>query len=158
MRETELIQKFKTWIHSYFQESELVFDEEVKLFLGNEPQKFRTDLVVIQSKSNVLHSFELKNRLANISFNSVLWQADSLYGNYKWLVFGDLIDLNPEQRNQVKEKGIGIIHFDQSQEKFSIKIKAKYIDGNFLDFYPTLKEKWNNKLEYGSNSRSKKKN
>ena len=63
MKEIERIQKLKVWIASYFSESDLEIDEEVKLFLGDEPQKIKTDLVVIQSKSNVLHSFEVKNSL-----------------------------------------------------------------------------------------------
>ena len=157
MNEIELIQKFKTWITSYFKESDLLLDEEVKLFLGREKQKFRTDLVLIQSKSNILHSFEVKNRINQTSFNTVLWQVESLYGNYKWLIIGELLEINKEFKTQIKDKGIGLIYFRTELQDFIIEIQPKYIDGNFLHYYPSLKEKWNNKHKYGSNTRSKKK-
>ncbi len=158
MKEIELIQKLKVWIASYFSESDLEIDEEVKLFLGDEPQKIKTDLVVIQSKSNVLHSFEVKNSLNQSSFNSALWQVESLYGNYKWLVIGQPFKYNKEFKKLIRDKGIGVVYFRTEIQDFNIEIQPKYIDGNFLHFYPTLKEKWNNKLGHGSNTRSKKKN
>lgn len=158
MNEIELIQKLKTWITSYFKESDLQLDEDVKILLGQEPQKFRTDLVVIQSKSNVLHSFEVKNRLNQSSLIPAIWQVKSLYGNYKWLVIGEPLEINKEFKKQIKDNGIGLVSFRPEIQDFKIEIQPNYIDGNFLHFYPTLKEKWNNKLGYGSNTRSKKKN
>ena len=112
----------------------------------------------IQSKSNVLHSFELKSKINLNAINSLIWQVDTMYGNYKWLVILDIDTTKLSLKNQLKEKGIGFIIYDSKKNNFKIEIQPKYIDGNFIEFYPSLKEKWNKKSEYGSNSRSKEKN
>ena len=158
MTEIELIEKFILWFESHFKDSEIVFEKEVQLFLGSEPQKFRVDLVVIQSKSNVIHSIELKTKINLNILNSIVWQVDSLYGNYKWLVVGDLIPKDLSIKKLIKEKGIGLIFYNREKETFTIEIQPKYIDGNLLDYYPTLKQKWSNKQQYGSHNRSKEKN
>ena len=158
MNEIELLERLKTWLESHFNESDLVLDQEVLLYLGDQAQKFRVDLLAIQSKSNVIHAFELKSKRNLTSLISAIWQVDSLYGNYKWLVIGDLFELEPQIRSLIKEKGIGLISYDFTKDLFKIEIQPKYIDGNFLVYYPSLKAKWFNRLENGNNSRSKKKN
>jgi len=158
MNETEFTEKFMNWLKSHYEDSDLVLEQESQLYLGGEKQKFRTDLVMIQSKSNVLHSFELKSKINLNAINSLIWQVDTMYGNYKWLVILDIDTNKLSLKNQLKEKGIGFVIYDSKKNNFKIEIQPKYIDGNFIEFYPSLKEKWNKKSEYGSNSRSKEKN
>lgn len=157
MNELELIERLKKWLESHFKESDLVLDQEVLLHLGGQAQKFRVDLLAIQSKSNVMHAFELKSKLNLTSINSAIWQVDSLYGNYKWLAIGDINKIEPQIKSLIKDKGIGLIVYDSKNDSFEIEIQPKYIDGNFLEYYPSIREKWYNRLENGSNSRSKKK-
>lgn len=159
MIEFEIQKKLKVWLEKLFKDSDLLIQEEVHVQLGEHRSNIRTDLVLIQSKSNVLHTYEIKKGLKSESFNSALWQTNSMYGNYKWLVT-DNESKRYIQLDKLKEKGIGLILFNESSDKFefSTTLNAKYIDGNMLSYYPELKKKWNKKEKYGSHPSPKKKN
>jgi len=143
MNEIEIQRKLSLWLKNHFKNSDLLIDKEVRLKLGSETGQFRVDLIAVQSKSNVLHAFEIKSRINPSSINSTIWQIDSLYGNYKWLVVPEKFT-SIEILNRIKEKGFGLLVFSSSERNFKIRVQPRYIDGNFMKYYPTVKEKWNN--------------
>lgn len=157
MKEIEIINKLSKWLESHFKTSDLLIESEVKLKLDDDMPNYRTDLVVIQSKSNVIHAFEIKKYVNESSFNSAIWQADSLYGNYKWLVLSNE-NFEKIPKKILKEKGIGLIVYSSSKDTFKIELQPNYIDGNILKYYPLLEKKWYKIIRHGSNSRTKKKN
>lgn len=159
MVEFEIQKKLKDWLEKQFKGSDLLFQVEAQVQLGEHKSNIRTDVVLIQSKSNVLHAYEIKNKLRPENFNSAFWQTNSMYGNYKWLVTNE-DSCNYIQFEKLKDKGIGLILFNESSGsvEFKTKLNAKYIDGNMLNYYPGLKEEWNKKEKYGSHPSPKKKN
>ncbi|MCF6171160.1 MAG: hypothetical protein L3J66_09310 [Bacteroidales bacterium] len=159
MIESKIQIELKIWLEKLFKDSDLLIQDEVKVQLGEQLSNIRTDLVIIQSKSNVLHAYEIKNKLKPESFNSAFWQTNSMYGNYKWLVTNEKSS-QYIQLEKLKDKGIGLILFNESLGKleFKTKLKAKYIDGNMLNYYPELKKEWNKKEKHGSHPSPKKKN
>lgn len=107
--------------------------------------RLTANIIAIQSKSNIIHGFDIKPRIGFDNISSAFWQCSSLYTNYKWLVvpkidwesiFNKIVD---EQLNTL---GIGIILFDPNNQDFEIQRDAKYIDGNFLKFLPDLENQW----------------
>lgn len=159
MKEFEIQKKLRTWLQKVFKDSDLLIREEAQVQLGETSSNMRTDLVLIQSKSNVLHAYEIKTRIKPDSFNSAFWQTNSMYGNYKWLVTSEESN-RFIQLDKLKEKGIGLILFNESSNKLEFKtsLNAKYIDGNMLSYYPSLKEEWNKKEKHGGHPSPKKKN
>ncbi len=146
MNEIEIQRKLSLWLKNHFKSSDLLIDKEVRLKLSSELSNFRVDLVAVQSKSNVIHAFEIKSRLNPSSINSAVWQIESIYGNYKWLVVTESFT-STEILNRLKEKGFGLLVFSSSKRDFKVQVQPSYIDGNFMRYYPTVKEKWNNKGE-----------
>ena len=149
MKENEIINSLSNWIKEYFKKSNLLVANEVSIQLGEEIQDMKTDLIAIQSKSNIIHAFEIKNKCHESNINSIVWQVDSLYGNYKWLVT-DENSQNNIPLELFEKKGLGLIIFKSNNlntinlSKFEIILHAKYVDGNLLNYYPSLMETWNN--------------
>lgn len=148
MREIEIIDKLSQWVKKHFEKSDLLIEKDVNIQLNDNIEQMRADLVVVQSKSNIIHTFEIKNKLSKNRVISAIWQVDSLYGNYKWLV----VDLESKENislEQLEEKGIGLIVFNSNNinnnKFFTIEVAAKYIDGNLMKYYPTIEEKWSKK-------------
>ena len=157
MNEIEIQKRLPKWLRKHFKDSDLLIEAEVSLKLGAETKQFRIDLIAVQSKSNVIHAFEIKSRLNITSLNSVMWQIDSLYGNYKWLVIPQEFK-SMEIIKKLREKGLGLLIYIPSENTFKIEAQPNYIDGNLIKYYPSINEKWINKISHGSNFRSKKKN
>lgn len=157
MNEIEISTYLPDWLRSHFKDSDLLIEREVCLNLGVEKKQFRIDLIAVQSKSNVIHAFEIKSKLNISSINSLIWQIDSMYGNYKWLVITQEFE-SIDIIQQLKAKGLGLLVYHTLKRTFQIAVQPNYIDGNLLKYYPSISEKWINKLSHGSNSRSKKKN
>jgi hypothetical protein len=107
--------------------------------------KLVADLIAIQSKSNIIHGFEIKQRINPENISSVFWRCSSFYTNYKWLVVPKNnweFTFNGEIDMQLDSFGIGIILLDTLNKEFEIWRNAKYTDGNFLKFLPELEEQW----------------
>ncbi len=161
MKEFEIENHLSNWLANHFSDSDLLIEKEAKVQLGsNFQQMLYTDLIAIQSKSNVLHTFEIKNKINPNLISSVIWQVDSMYGNYKWLVLNeDCKQFLPIE--SFKKKGLGLILFKEKNTNkidFEISLSAKYVDGNLLKYYPTVNEKWIKKVKNGCHTRSEKKN
>ena len=155
IKEVDIINHLSIWIKEYFKKSNLLVAREVSIQLGEEIQDMRTDLIAIQSKSNIIHAFEIKNKCRESNLNSIIWQVDSLYGNYKWLVTDE------DSKNNIplelfEKKGLGLIIFKSNNlnianvYEFEIIVNAKYVDGNLLNYYPSLIEAWNKKKKHAS--------
>jgi hypothetical protein len=148
MIEQILIEDIKQWLKKVLlNSSSYLIKEEVNFKIGD--FRFRGDLIAIQSKSNVIHGFEIKSNLTLIDIHSAISQTYSYYTNYRWLVMpkNSVENLrNIGVQKSIAEFGIGIISFDQQTKEFFIVKEAKYNDGNFLKFLPDLKTDWENKI------------
>jgi hypothetical protein len=157
MTDIELVNLLPIWLKNHFKDSELLIERDVCLDLGDESPRFRIDLIAVQSKSNVIHAFEIKSKINNELLNSIIWQIDSLYSNYKWLVISQEFK-SDDLTKQLKAKGLGLLIYKPHEKTFHVEAQPNYIDGNLINYYPTINEKWLNKVSHGSNFRSKKKN
>ena len=147
LKEQEIIKYLTDWLKDkFFEKSISLIAHEVKFVIAD--FNFRADLIAIQSKSNVIHGFEIKSKLKKENVLSAIWQTNSYYTNYKWLVIlsNDKKLFSPSILSE-KLQDIGLIVYDIEINKFSILKQAQYIDGNFLKFLPNLEEQWitNNK-------------
>ena len=147
LKEQEIIKYLTDWLKDkFFEKSNSLIAHEVKFVIAD--FNFRADLIAIQSKSNVIHGFEIKSKLKKENVLSAIWQTNSYYTNYKWLVIlsNDKKLFSPSILSE-KLQDIGLIVYDIEINKFSILKQAQYIDGNFLKFLPNLEEQWitNNK-------------
>lgn len=142
MKENEIQDLLGKWLKDkFFKGSTTLIKSEVKFKIAD--FLFSADLIAIQSKSNIIHGFEIKSRLKQDNILSAIWQTNSYYTNYKWLVI-QKSDKNLFDATLLSEKllGIGLITFDNDKEEFSVWQQAKYTDGNFLKFLPELEEQW----------------
>jgi hypothetical protein len=139
----EIKKKLKEWLSSYyFKKSTLLIKEEVQFKV--EDFRMIADIILIQSKSNVIHGFEIKTTLTQGNLNSALWQTYSYYTNYRWLVtlVGNVNELNESTLLQFNKLGLGLITFNKNNQSFKVLKEAKYVDGNFLKFIPELENEW----------------
>jgi len=157
MEEIEITNKLSNWLEIHFKNSDLLIEKDVSPKLGSNTEQFRTDLVAVQSKSNVIHAFEIKCAFNLSNLNSLIWQIETLYGNYKWLVITEEYKIKKLVQN-LKEKGLGLLIYIAKDDTFIIDVQPNYIDGNLMKFYPTINEKWKNKHSHASSSRPNKKN
>lgn len=143
INETKIQLSLKNWLSEYFfKKTTLLVKEEVSFKVDE--FRMSADLIVIQSKSNVIHGFEIKSVLNSRNLQSSIWQTYSYYTNYKWLVipFQKVNLFNNSLLEQIHKLGLGIITFDENGGNFKIWKDAKYIDGNFLKFLPELENEW----------------
>jgi hypothetical protein len=132
----------ESWLkEKFFKSSKTLVRSEVNFKIDD--FNFIADIIAIQSRSNIIHGFEIKGHLKKENVLSAIWQTNSYYTNYKWLVIQsndkmlfDGIDFNKQSL------GIGVILFDREKQDFSVFRQAKYSDGNFLKFLPELEEQW----------------
>ena len=82
------------------------------------------------------------------NFLSAIWQANSYYSNYRWLVIPiNYLNIIHNEKHNINNIGVGIISFDcESESRFNIVKKADYKDGNFLKYWPSLNNEWTHKL------------
>jgi hypothetical protein len=142
MKENEIQNLLDKWLKDkFFKGSNTLIQSEVKFKIAD--FHFSADLIAIQSKSNIIHGFEIKSRLNQDNILSAIWQTNSYYTNYKWLVIPEN-DKHFFDTSLFSEKllGIGLITFNTDKEDFSVLRQAKYTDGNFLKFLPELEEQW----------------
>ena len=142
IKKEDIQDQLKYWLKNmFFEGSTTLIQSDVKFKLAD--FKFSADLIAIQSKSNIIHGFEIKSRLLQEDILSAIWQTNSYYTNYKWLVI-QMIDKQLFESILSSEKllGIGLITFDSVKGEFSVWRQAKYTDGNFLKFIPELEVQW----------------
>jgi hypothetical protein len=152
MNEKTLQQKLHYWLETKFLKSTShLIKEDVNFKV--EDFCFRADLIAIKSKSNVIHGFEIKNRINQSDIASAISQVFSYYTNYKWLVVNQSIIANVSQIqiDNISKTGIGIITYKNNSDDFNILIESKYIDGNFLKYIPDMKLDWENKTRTSKN-------
>lgn len=146
MNENSLQKKLHSWLETKFlQSTSYLIKEDVNFKV--EDFRFRADLIAIKSKSNVIHGFEIKNRIDQSNLISAISQVFSYYTNYKWLVINHSVisNISQMQIDNILKTGIGIITYENNSEDFNIWIESKYIDGNFLKYIPDMKLDWENK-------------
>lgn len=146
MNETIINNELQNWLkRSFMHDSSYLMKKEVNFKLND--FKFRADLIAIQSKSNIIHGFEIKNNINQSNIQSTISQVYSYYTNYKWLVVqkDKIIYFDKSILEKISNFGIGIIVFENDAKEFKIWKESKYIDGNFLKFIPEMQSEWENK-------------
>jgi len=147
VKETHIVKELIQWLQNKYKESNLHIESEVK----SEFDEFSisSDLVAVQSKSNVLHAYEIKSYITEKTTQSIIWKLNSCYANYKWLVApqDSYLQLYRAKRELFKRYGIGVITFDTIRPviAFKVKMKAKYHEGNFIEYWPSVKRSWRSK-------------
>lgn len=152
MNENALQKKLHNWLETKFlQSTSYLIKEDVNFKV--EDFRFRADLIAIKSKSNVIHGFEIKNRINQSDLISAISQVFSYYTNYKWLVVNNSVieNISQIQLDNISKTGIGIITYENNSEDFNIWLESKYIDGNFLKYIPDMKLDWENKTRTSKN-------
>lgn len=143
-KEIQIIQLLNIWLNEvFFEGTTSLIRNEVSFKIDE--FNFRADVIAIQSKSNIIHGFEVKSKLRRDRIISAIWQTNSYYTNYKWLVINENDKgLFKQTLTSVNENllNIGIITFDEINKNFKVLKQAKYNDGNFLKFIPDLEEEW----------------
>lgn len=146
--EKQIELKLQKWLTRHFKSSSFLFKQDTQAKIDE--FKMRADLIAIQSKSNVIHVFEVKNKVTDINLLSAIWQTFSFYGNYRWLVLPSTyirkIEETSSTKMQLKKLGIGVITFD-SNGQFKINKEADYIDGNFLKYWPDVETEWDTNIK-----------
>lgn len=142
-REKHIQKLLSRWLSSYFLNKTVLLIEEDVLFKVND-FKMSADLIAIQSKSNVIHGFEIKSLIDKQNLIPSIWQTYSYYTNYRWLVIPieNAKIINEVGLEQIQKLGIGIITFDYIINDFRVLREASYVDGNFLKFLPQLESEW----------------
>lgn len=146
MNEILLQKRFHNWLETKFlQSTSYLIKEDVNFKVKD--FHFRADIIAIKSKSNVIHGFEIKNRIDQSNLIAAISQVFSYYTNYKWLVVNQSVikNLSHKQIENISKTGIGVITYKHDSQDFNIWIESKYIDGNFLKYIPDMKLDWENK-------------
>jgi len=140
--EIKIVRELDIWLKDkFFKGSKSLIKNEVSFKISE--FRFIADVIAIQSKSNVIHGFEVKSKLHRDKVLSAIWQTNSYYTNYKWLVinYNDKTLFNQTAFNE-KLLGIGIIIYNEMTKDFIVWKQAKYVDGNFLKFLPDIEQQW----------------
>ena len=134
-----VIPALERWLRNEFSGFNILVEGQIK-------SKYNqyADLAMVQSKSNVIHTYEVKTKINPQIINSIVWALSSFYANYRWLVIPKNEYYSTSGVYSVlRDNGIGIILFSGKKHySFNEKLKAKYIDGNFIEYWPQLCATW----------------
>jgi hypothetical protein len=134
-----IIKSLRRWLKKEYRDSYLVFETKPM-----PDYQLKPDLAMIQSRSDIIHVFDIVTKSSQERFYSIVWDVDSHYANYRWLVMPqseyESLDL---VYSTLRDYGIGLLLFTGKERlTFYVKLRPDYIDGNFIDYWPSLSRSW----------------